>query len=72
MVSGKHQGEPDGYEVEDIGTHSIRQGATTYASSGSTTSPSSVLLSIIVEGGHLGMIEMSTCCMRKQEITMWA
>jgi hypothetical protein len=31
-----------------------------------------VLLSTIVEGGHLGLLEMSTCCMRKQEITMWA
>jgi hypothetical protein len=37
----KHKGDLDGYEVEDIGTHSIRKGATTYASSGSTTSPSS-------------------------------
>ena len=40
----KHKGNLDGYEVEDIGTHSIRQGATTYASSGSTTSPSSVAI----------------------------
>ena len=40
----KHKGNLDGYEVEDIGTHSIRKGATTYASSGSTTSPSSVAI----------------------------
>ena len=31
-----------------------------------------VLLSTIVEGGYLGLLEMSTCCMRKQEIAMWA
>ena len=40
----KHKGDLDGYEVEDIGTHSIRKGATTYASSGSTASPSSVAI----------------------------
>jgi hypothetical protein len=40
----KHKGNLDGYNVEDIGTHSIRKGATTYASSGSTVSPSSVAI----------------------------
>ena len=40
----KHRGDLDGYEVEDIGTHSIRKGATTFASSGSTASPSSVAI----------------------------
>jgi hypothetical protein len=40
----KLKGALDGYEVEDIGTHSIRQGATTSKSSGSTASPSSVTI----------------------------
>ena len=40
----KHKGDLDGYEVEDIGTHSIRKGASTYAASGSTASPSSVAI----------------------------
>ena len=40
----KHRGDLDGYEVEDIGTHRIRKGATTFASSGSTASPSSVAI----------------------------
>jgi len=39
-----HEGDLDGYEVEDIGTYSIRKGATTYALSGSTASPSSVAI----------------------------
>ena len=44
MLHG-HEGDLDGYEVEDIGTHSIRKkGATTYASSGSTASSSSVAI----------------------------
>ena len=36
-----HEGDLDGYEVEDICNHSIRKGATTYASSCSTASSSS-------------------------------
>jgi hypothetical protein len=40
-----HEGDLDGYEVEDIGTHSNRKkGATTYALSGSTASSSSVAI----------------------------
>ena len=35
----------EGYKVEDIGTHNTRKGATTYAASGSTVSPSSVAMS---------------------------
>ena len=40
----KHRGDLDGYEVEDIGTHSIRKGATTFASIGLTASPSHVAI----------------------------
>ena len=39
-----HEGDLDAYEVGDIGTHSIREGATTFALSGSTASPSSVAI----------------------------
>ena len=40
----KHEGNLDGYDIDELGTHSIRKGATTYASSGSTASPSSVAI----------------------------
>ena len=40
----KHEGNLDEYDIDELGTHSIRKGATTYASSGSTASPSSVAI----------------------------
>ena len=40
----KHEVNLDGYDIDELGTHSIRKGATTYASSGSTASPSSVAI----------------------------
>ena len=44
QLLGKHRGDLDVCEVEDIGTHSIRKDATTYTSSGSTASSSSVAI----------------------------
>ena len=44
MLLHGHEDNLDGYEVEDICTHSIRKGATKYASSGSTAIPSSVAI----------------------------
>ena len=40
----KPEGNLDGYDIDELGTHSIRKGATTYAYSGSTASPSSVAI----------------------------
>jgi hypothetical protein len=40
----KHRGDLDVCEVKDVGTHSIRKGATTYAPSGSVASSSSVAI----------------------------
>ena len=35
-----------GYEIDDLGTHSIRKGASTYISSGTTAAPSAVAINI--------------------------
>ena len=54
-----------GYSPADIGVHSIRKGAGTYASSGTTAAPSTT-----VPGGLLVVQEMSTCFASEQEINM--
>ena len=41
-----HEGNLDGYEMDDIGTHSIRNGATSYELSGSSASPSIAVINI--------------------------
>ena len=35
-----------GYDIKDIGTHSIRKGAATYCASGTTAAPGSIAISI--------------------------
>ena len=44
-----------GYKIVDLGTHSIRKGVTTYASSGTTAAPSGTAVNI--RGGSFGTIE---------------
>ena len=59
-----------GYEVDDIGIHSVRKGGTTYACSGTTVAPSTVAVNI--RGGwSLGGYETFICCTKEPVINIW-
>eukprot|EP00957_Ditylum_brightwellii_P192937 14690689-Ditylum_brightwellii.AAC.1 len=56
LVENKNEVHRMGYDLEDLGTHSICKGATTYTSSGATASPGDISVSIR-EGWTMGKVQ---------------